>query len=358
MSRKAKPARIGAFVVGAIVLALVATLTFGSGNLFRETLPCVSFFEDDINGLSAGAPVKFKGVEIGQVNEIRLPLDKTMAASVIQVTYELSTRQLSGPKHDEATPERLEQAVREGLHVRLATESFVTGVLYLSLEIQPDTPIELVGALPDVTEIPALPSRTREIQNLAEKAVARFSELPLEDVAVAARDALRAIDEVLRSPGVERTLASAEKTLNSADRAFVSIEALSESLRPELARIVASLDATLAAARASFARLDRTLDTGERTIEEVARDWRANVEVLSTTLKDTASATQATAQRLQATLLTAETLLDPRAPLAESLQHTLTELGRAARMLAQFADALQRDPTLLLRGRELPETPR
>ncbi|MFN0243927.1 MAG: MlaD family protein [Planctomycetota bacterium] len=358
MSRKAKPARIGAFVVGAIVLALAAVLTFGSGDLFRETLPCVSFFEDDINGLSAGAPVKFKGVEIGQVNEIRLPLDKTMAASVIQVTYELSTRQLSGLEHGEATPERLKQAVREGLHVRLATESFVTGVLYLSLEIQPEGPRKLVGALQGVTEIPALPSRTREIQNLAEKAVARFSELPLEDVAVAARDALRAIDDVLRSPGVERTLASAEKTLGSADRAFASIEALSESLQPELVRLVESLDTTLAAARASFAKLELTLETGERTIEEVARDLRANVEVLSSTLKDTADATQATAQRLQATLLTAETLLDPKAPLAESLQHTLTELGRAARLLAQFADALQRDPSLLLRGRDVQESAR
>lgn len=358
MSRKAKPAMIGAFVVGAIGLALAAVLTFGSGDLFRETLPCVTFFEDDINGLSAGAPVKFKGVEIGQVKEIRLPLDETMAASVIQVTYRLSTRQLSGPSRGEATSERLEQAVREGLHVRLATESFVTGVLYLSLEIEPDGPRKLVGAVTDATEIPALPSRTRQIQSLAEKAVARFSELPLEDVAAAARDSLRALDELLRSPNVERTLVSAEKTLNTADRTFTTVEGIAKSLQSDLSRVAASLDTTLAAARASFARLDRTLDTGERSIEEVTQELKTNVEMLSSTLKDTAAATQATAQRLQATLLAAETVLDPKAPLVESLQHTLAELGRAARLLGQFADSLQRDPTVLLRGRDVQENPK
>src|SRR6185295_10960648 len=74
MGSKANPAVIGAFVVGAIALAVIGIVVFGSGQLFKSTTKAVCFFSGDINGLSVGAPVKFKGVAIGSVSDIRLRL--------------------------------------------------------------------------------------------------------------------------------------------------------------------------------------------------------------------------------------------------------------------------------------------
>src|SRR5271168_1834419 len=81
MGKRINPATVGAFVLGAIGLILAAVVVFGSGNLFRKTHDFVIFFGGDINGLRVGAPVKFKGVEIGQVAKIRLRLEQQVNQS-------------------------------------------------------------------------------------------------------------------------------------------------------------------------------------------------------------------------------------------------------------------------------------
>ncbi|HSU89803.1 MAG TPA: MlaD family protein, partial [Sporolactobacillaceae bacterium] len=72
MGKRVNPALIGTFVLGAIGLIVTAVVIFGSGRLFRKSHEFVIYFGGDINGLRVGAPVKFKGVEIGQVKKIRL----------------------------------------------------------------------------------------------------------------------------------------------------------------------------------------------------------------------------------------------------------------------------------------------
>ena len=72
MGSKANPAVIGAFVVGAVALAVTGALVFGSGGLFKQMTRIVCFFSGDVSGLRIGAPVQFKGVEIGSVADVRI----------------------------------------------------------------------------------------------------------------------------------------------------------------------------------------------------------------------------------------------------------------------------------------------
>ena len=56
--KRASPTVIGAFVVGAVVLAVGGLMLFGSGPLFRKAHTFVAYFDQSVAGLRTGAPVK------------------------------------------------------------------------------------------------------------------------------------------------------------------------------------------------------------------------------------------------------------------------------------------------------------
>jgi len=70
VSEKASPRRTGLFVVGAIVLLAAAIVALGAGNWFRQYDRFVVYFDGSIKGLQVGAPVAFRGVQIGEVKQV------------------------------------------------------------------------------------------------------------------------------------------------------------------------------------------------------------------------------------------------------------------------------------------------
>ena len=74
MSKRFSPTAIGAFVVGSFALLVVAIVVVGAGRMFQKPVRFACFFRGGVNGLKVGAPVKFRGVQIGQVATIRLLL--------------------------------------------------------------------------------------------------------------------------------------------------------------------------------------------------------------------------------------------------------------------------------------------
>ena len=73
--RRANPAVIGGFILGAVVLVIVGVMILGSGKFFTKTVACVMYFEGGIQGLYKGAPVNFRGVKVGSVTDITMQFD-------------------------------------------------------------------------------------------------------------------------------------------------------------------------------------------------------------------------------------------------------------------------------------------
>src|SRR4029450_1314343 len=89
MGSKISPTLIGAFVVGAIVLVVAGALLFGGGKFFQEKLPYILFFDSSVEGLNVGAPVVFRGVQVGQVTDVSAIADPQTYNIVIRVQVEL-----------------------------------------------------------------------------------------------------------------------------------------------------------------------------------------------------------------------------------------------------------------------------
>ena len=75
MSKSANKTLIGAFVVGATALLLLAIAVFGSGKLFQTTSRQGLFFAGSISGLPGGSPVLFRRGPVWRVVDILLTGD-------------------------------------------------------------------------------------------------------------------------------------------------------------------------------------------------------------------------------------------------------------------------------------------
>src|SRR5690606_41996368 len=67
--KRANPAVVGGFVVGAIVLVVIGLLVFGGIGWFAQTNTYIAYFPGSVKGLQVGAPVDFRGgTKIGRAS--------------------------------------------------------------------------------------------------------------------------------------------------------------------------------------------------------------------------------------------------------------------------------------------------
>ena len=62
--------RLGLFVVVTLVVMAAVLFLLGGRKLFQPTFIFETYFNESVAGLELGAPVRFRGVPLGQVSEI------------------------------------------------------------------------------------------------------------------------------------------------------------------------------------------------------------------------------------------------------------------------------------------------
>ena len=143
MSKKANPTVIGVFIFVGLLLGVAGLMLFTSSRLFTPTRKFIVYFDTSLNGLKEGAPVKYRGVTIGSVSKVLIHFNQATNDGAMPVIFEVEERQIreriQGPSVFDSL-ENLGQEIRRGLRASLETESLVTGVLYISLELEASPP--------------------------------------------------------------------------------------------------------------------------------------------------------------------------------------------------------------------------
>src|SRR5467141_478854 len=173
MGKRVSPAVIGAFVVASFAILIVALVVVGSGRMFTKPIRFICMFQGNLNGLKVGAPVKVRGVQIGTVAEIKLRLSPSegrlrpgITELRLPVIVDLDRSQLLARG---GTGEALETAgfrdmLRQGMRAQLNTESLLTGLLYIDLDLHPGAPMNLAfGARRSLSGNPDYSDRSRSV---------------------------------------------------------------------------------------------------------------------------------------------------------------------------------------------------
>jgi paraquat-inducible protein B len=320
MARRANPKTIGLFVVGALTLGLAAVLILASGRLFRHTSEYVLFFRGNVNGLRVGAPVKFKGVEIGSVQKILLNLTLEQGSTrkaaltefTIPVVIDIDRGKLArygAGTFDLSDPASIRVAITAGLRAQLAMESLLTGLLYVDLEMYPDTHANMVlKAGGPMQEIPTIPTALEEAQSAATRVVAALDRVDFPKVFDALTETLESVREIVQSPETKETFVNINRTVVTLNETALSFRQMTEQINQQIGPFAAELRTSTDKANLALARMQATLDA------------------------------------LQASI-------GPGAPLVYQSGETLQQVSDAARSLRQLTDYLQRNPSALVRGR-------
>lgn len=323
---KANPKLIGAFVVGGIVLLVAGILAFGSLQFLKSSIRIVMYFDEDLAGLDPGAPVTFRGVQVGTVTGV-------------VVHFNPQTRSLRIPVYAEIQPDRFEIEgtlehrpgknlavfVDQGLRAQLASQSFLTGKRLVELAFHPGTPSRLAGLDRDRAEIPTIPSQLKALQAGLEGALAKLERTALPELVEDLRTTVRDMGAVIRQVDTARLAVLADEA--------------SETMRVGrglVDNVGQRVDAIAPAGEAAVKRADQFLQELQKAAARIG-------PVLASL--------QRSAERAGELLTNANGVVEPGSPTHREMIAMLREIAAAARSARVLTDELGRNPNSLLFGK-------
>lgn len=172
---------IGLFTIfGIAIFVIIIFLFVGNKILSKNENEIVMYFDESVKGLSIGSSISFRGVEIGKVSKIDLVADTKNLNFSIPVYAILDKNQTFRIFNNGEVKDKkkfLKDLIGKGLKARLMTQSYLTGQLYVELEILPNISIIFKGSnyYDNVIEIPTILSPLSEISK-------GFQDLPIRQI--------------------------------------------------------------------------------------------------------------------------------------------------------------------------------
>ncbi len=312
------PSIIGLFVIGGATLLMTAIALFSSQDFFTPKRQFVVYFQQSVSGLSVGAPVQFRGIPVGQVIKIEGIYDPKTGNMIPRIMIEFRPESLENAVVQEDEYTLFPALLANGLRASLKSASLLTGQLYVSLDFQPNTEERYLGTgNDDVPEMPGLDSGFDE-------ALAKLSELPLQEVLMRVSSALSAAEELMSNPDLSAALQKLPALLGHTDEAVVAVQ---DFVSGDLSIVAHDASAMFASTSNSLEDISNTLST--ETLLQLS-------EVLSQAAE---------------TLQLAKTRLDPSDPVTLELLATLRNISAMSRSFRDLADTIEEQPESLLRGR-------
>lgn len=328
MKTKLSPSTVGMFVLGALLVAVVAFLSFGGSNIFAKPTRFLVYFDESVSGLDPGAPVKLNGVRVGRVAAINVRYEAGSKA-LVQVVCEIHRNVLvdpTGKPIDFTSAAELQKLIDRGLRAGLSLTG-ITGLLFVELDFNdphqyPADPRFVNEAFPVV---PSIPSPISQVQQSIVEIVANLKKVDFAGLAKDIRGVLAATNQKINDldvKGLSARVGGAADAVN----AFVST--------PEAKQAFANLNSAITEARAALAKVDQ------------------NTGPVSDELKQTLADTQAAMKSLDAAAATTRTFVRDQGQVGDDVAVALRQVADAAASLERLADAIERNPSSLLVGKK------
>lgn len=145
-------------------------------------------FDENISGLTVGAPVEWSGLRVGSVESLSGIVDSdefgdSRVRLDVVIGIQPARLGLQGDIDPARALEFLRARVAEGMRARLATGSLLTGGLKVELvEIEDAEPAEVIVSEDDIARLPSTDSEISDATATVEGVFTRINSLPIEEL--------------------------------------------------------------------------------------------------------------------------------------------------------------------------------
>ncbi len=207
----------------------------------------VLYFDESLRGLTPGAAVDFRGVEIGEVTSLKVEYDRGADKFLFPVLVNIypervRSRYRKGSNNPPTSSYNLVASMIEhGYRAQLRTASLLTGQLYIALDYFPHSAKVVAQPTQGPMPLPTIPGNLVELQNSIVSVAHKLDQFPLDKIG-------HDLDHVLGS--LNTTLTDANAMIGKVDM-----------------EIVPAAQSTLAQAKVTLAQTQNALapDTGLQT---------------------------------------------------------------------------------------------
>ena len=264
-SRKTK-FTVGLFVFFGIIIAVLAILWLGMSRFLEKGKDYAIYFDESVQGLDIGSPVKFRGVTVGRV----VKYDVAPDYKLIQVIVKINKDQKLGPN----------------IVAQLSIAGYITGSMFIELDLkekgEPDkSPV--LNFPSKYLIISSKPSDIREIFEGIDDLLNQMRAIDLKGISGRIKDTLDHFNQLMADAnikGLSKNLESSLKDIRSIvqkerwDRILSSVEDAMKRLESMAGKADISMDKL----DTSFGSLERMTTGNEKTINQAISDFKTAME--------------------------------------------------------------------------------
>ncbi|MRR05817.1 MAG: MCE family protein [Deltaproteobacteria bacterium] len=275
---------IGLFVMGGIIIGAGVIVWIGASKYFQKGATYVTFFDESVQGLQLDSSVKYRGVDVGRVERIRVAPDYKLVEVVMKV--------------------ELEGDLQQNTVAQLKTAG-ITGIVFIELDrTKPEDP-DYSPQIDFAAEYPIIPSRPSELRQLlsgVDEVLNNIKEIDFKGLSDQFKLVGKAAENLLAGKKMNSIMTNLESTSASMERAVARIDSLVAEGRIE--EVLTEARDSLMEAKNLIAGVRKEVeslklaDTAEKTnqlVEGIDRRSRA----ISTDLRATTENLQQSSETLQ-----------------------------------------------------------
>jgi len=276
-----------------LVFTLFANYDEIIAKTYTRKIRFVVFFDGSVRGLNIGAPVEFKGIQVGQVSDVRLEFNSADSSFRIPVVIEIEPERIVASHADTASTSvhMLTGLVARGLRAQLQTGSLLTGKLYVALDMLPDTPIRfLADSSTTLPEIPSVAGGFDQLTTSLQRILAKLEKVPTDKIGEDLAALMEGSSALINAPDVQQTMTDLRATLSSFRHVVEAVEQHAKPMADNLNEILHSGSQTLAQAEETLRNINKTLDPASplqyrvnqlsQDLSDMARAIRSFVDLL------------------------------------------------------------------------------